>query len=438
MSITPLEHIAESMRRQGANKIIYKLLANNDNSKQQIYMASDFSLIKEMPTGEIRSDGMSSKGPIFKSALDFFWITMDGRTAQAKHTQLILYPKYPEVRLSGFIMGCSLAPSHLMQPPTPQEREDRAGKSRCLILGICKDRILAYASAWEDEVSYQAIQLIDNNKVRPFNSIFYEYFSYQENTQSLLISKLKEIYEEGFISSRKLTSDGIMQEYKAKNGAGFTLESCFGITPNGRSEPDFMDWELKAHSGSVVTLMTPEPNMGMYCEDIYKFMDKYASNKRIDRLDFTGIHKIGELNPKTNLVLTLQGYDINKEKIIDADGGALLMNSDGDIAAGWSFSKLLEHWKRKHSRTCFVSYEKIDNSKISYKFGPRVTLAEGAELAKFFNAIANNVIYYDPGVNMKLQTNGKWKPKKRNQFRVKWSNISKIYGNIENLNLDEL
>ena len=38
------------------------------------------------------------------------------------------------------------------------------------------------------------------------------------------------------------------------------------IIPNGRSEPDYMGWEMKAYSSGRITLMTPEPDGGMYGE----------------------------------------------------------------------------------------------------------------------------------------------------------------------------
>nr|WP_205680251.1 MvaI/BcnI family restriction endonuclease [Brenneria salicis] len=189
----------------------------------------------------------------------------------------------------------------------------------------------------------------------------------------------------GYIKSRKLDKTGRIIDYKAKNGAGFTLESFFGIIPNGKSEPDFLDWELKAHSGSVITLMTPEPNTGKYIEDIHLFMRDYASSKKEKRVDFASIHRVGDINEKTGLSLNLEGYNITKRKIEDPDGGLFLRNHSGVLVARWSFEKLLNHWKRKHAKTCFVSYESQDScSGRHYRYRPSITLATGAELEIFF------------------------------------------------------
>ena len=49
-----------------------------------------------------------------KADVRFFWLDEEV-LHPAPNAQLILYPKYPEVRMSGFLMGCSKAPSELMR-----------------------------------------------------------------------------------------------------------------------------------------------------------------------------------------------------------------------------------------------------------------------------------------------------------------------------------
>ncbi|MCW2482201.1 MvaI/BcnI restriction endonuclease family protein, partial [Candidatus Symbiopectobacterium sp. NZEC135] len=364
-----------------------------------------------------------------------FWITPDGNKEVAPGSQIILYPQYPEVRLSGTLKKCKLSPSHLMRPPTKQERELRKNMHRYLIIGVCNNHVLTYMSAWDDNVSLEIKSAIERKELSIVFSVFYEVPSLIQKSKTVLIEKLKEIHEYGYIKSRRLDKTGNVIDYKAKNGAGFTLESFFGIIPNGKSEPDFLDWELKAHSGSVVTLMTPEPNTGKYIEDIHSFMHNYASSKREDRVDFASIHKIGDTNNKTGLSLNLEGYDLIKNKIIDMNGGLFLRDRSGELVAGWSFEKLLNHWKRKHAKTCFVSYEYQDSdSERYYRYGPSVTLATGAEFEKFFSALAASTIYYDPGINIKY-TDKKATVKKRNQFRIKWKDITGIYTAVEELDL---
>ncbi|WP_201765202.1 MvaI/BcnI family restriction endonuclease [Dickeya poaceiphila] len=432
-----IEHLSGLMKNLGATRIIIKPLANNDNSKQQIYFGKDFSVIKSLPLWNVVSSGISEKGAIFKAKIDWFWLSFDGTTEQAKGAQIILYPDYPEVRLSGILQGCSTAPSHLMRPPTGEERQKRINSNRYLVMGIGKGRVLSYVSAWDDELSCELKHLIENKFLRSVFSVFYEFYYLLQDSRQLLIQRIKEIYNIGYVRSQRMNHLGLKIPYKAQNGAGLTLESLFNIIPNGRSEPDFMDWELKAHSGSVVTLMTPEPDSGLYLSDIYGFMNDHGSSKKPERIDFTGMHKISEYNQKTGLTLWIDGYDVCEGKIIDPDGGIFLKDINGIIAAGWSFSKIIDHWRRKHNKTCFVSYSKLSGDYPEYHFGPNITLAEGNNIKKFISAFFTNKIYYDPGVNIKY-TNEEWKAKKRNQFRMKWKDVGNVYDNIENINVSEL
>ena len=428
-STASLADIANIMRRNGAETIIFKMLANNDNSKQQIYLGSDFEILRNIPTGDIYEGGYSEKkGAIFKASVPLSWVDLEGHIEAAGGSQLILYPKYPEVRLSGFVRGCELAPGHLMQPPSNYEREHRLAEnlSRCLVLGISQDRVLAYASAWDSNLSREAAHRIESGASELFTSIFFEYSERRISTRTKLIQRLTEIHHMGFIESCRLEKDGNRIPYVAQNGAGFTLESYFGITPNGRSEPDFMDWELKAHSSGAVTLMTPEPDTGSYRESLATFLDDYATSRTDQKINFASIHRMNKFNTKSALTMQLTGFDSNKLEITDPKGGMMLLDGSGNVAAGWSFQKLLNHWKRKHTNTCYVSYQKEVREVPCFSYGPEVRLCTGAGIKTYLSALSNSVIYYDPGINMKLE-DGKWKSKKRNQFRIKWKDVSSIY-----------
>jgi hypothetical protein len=435
-SSASLADLAGIMRRGGAETVIFKMLANNDNSKQQIYFRSDVSILQKLPTGPIYEDGYTEKvGAIFKASVPLSWIDLSGNTARAKGAQFIFYPKYPEVRLSGFLNKCALAPRHLMKPPTRQEREERKarGLHRCMVLGLKQEEVLAYVSDWEDDLSFEAAELIANEAVPRFTDVLYEYDPEDSgSSKTKLIRRLTEVYQMGFVESRKIDKNGIVTPYAAQNGAGFTLESFFGISPNGRSEPDFMDWELKAHSSGTVTLMTPEPDSGSYLEDLKTFLDAYATSRTDNKINFASIHHVGKLNYKSHLTMQLSGYDREKGEIVNPKGGLVLVDVDGNIGAGWSFEKLLNHWKRKHSNTCFVSYEKEVRDAPYYAYGPEIQLCNGAGIKSYLNALASSVIYYDPGINMKFE-NGRWKPKKRNQFRIKWKDVSSIYNETEDV-----
>lgn len=444
--MTKFQYISQLMSKLGATRIIFKQLANNDNTKQQIYIGGDFEVIRAIPTGEVYADGISSKGPIFKAPVNFYWIDDSGNTEHAPNSKIILYPKYPEIRLSGFLKGTNknleITPRHLMQPPTKEERAERQGTHRYLVLGVSPDKVWAYCSSWGDDLARELSSIVEAGTARSVASVFFELTSKGKSSEDKLLDKLREIHRLGPIESCRLKADGSKIPYKAMNGAGYTLEAQFGITPNGSPDPDFMDWELKAHSGSVVTLLTPEPNTGTYVDlGLLEFMRRHATNKREGRLDFASRHKVNQENPKTELIMTMDGYDSAKGKITDPDGGLMLKDREGNIAAGWSFDKIIEHWKKKHSNTCYVSYKAEkpsgDREFPHYQFGPKVTLGQGTSLDHFLEGLHSCTIYFDPGMNMKLNE-GKWKPKKRSQFRVNWTKIDRLYKSVRHLDLADV
>jgi len=203
-----LGQISQKMQDLGATRILLKPLSNNDNSKQQIYFGGNFEVLQDFPLGEIRADGESSKGPIFKAPLKLFWITPEGETEEAAGSQIILYPKYPEIRLSGFLRGCSLAPSKIMKPPTADERELYASRKRGMILGLTEDKVFVYTGSWDEEISQEIQEYSEQNQDRQVLSVFYEYYSCLADSQDLLIGKLKDIYFKGPIRSRRLDKDG--------------------------------------------------------------------------------------------------------------------------------------------------------------------------------------------------------------------------------------
>ena len=112
MDLTKLKEIYINF---GCSKIYAKILAGNDNSKNQVYLGGSFDILNIFPFTEITADDSGDwVRSRFKTTLIFHWILEDGQLSHAPHAQLILYPKYPEVRFSGFLKGCSSPPSDLM------------------------------------------------------------------------------------------------------------------------------------------------------------------------------------------------------------------------------------------------------------------------------------------------------------------------------------
>ena len=99
----------------GCSKVYIKKLSPNDNSKNQVYFGNSFEILNILPISEIKNEAAGDwNKERFKASIKFSWIGEDGNSYPAPNSQLILYPKYPEVRFSGFLAKCQKPPSELM------------------------------------------------------------------------------------------------------------------------------------------------------------------------------------------------------------------------------------------------------------------------------------------------------------------------------------
>jgi hypothetical protein len=356
--------------RAGAKSLYSKVLAANDNSKNQIYFSCAVEALNVFPSQEIKAENSKRCGPTFKARLNFGWLSEDGTVSPAPHAQLILYSQYPEVRFSGFLRGCANAPSHLMADRdraknfTDSMRE--ALVDRVLFLGVTEDRkVVGYVASGTSEVAadYKVHSFMPAMVV--FSEIPLPYSSSDEERRLALLSELRRIHRLGWIKSKQLDSKGILKPCRAPQCGGFTLEAELGIPKNSIGEPDFLGWEVKqlsvknfSNAGGAITLMTPEPNGGFYSRGgVEAFIRKYGypdKNGVPDRMNFGGVHRVGRSQPSTGLTMQLQGYDIENKRIVDAGGSIDLVDGNGDLAASWAFQGLFEHWSRKHTRAVYI------------------------------------------------------------------------------------
>jgi len=419
------------MKSRGATRFYAKKLAPNDNSKNQIYLGGDFSALNIIPHQEIYPDNedcAGSKSDRFKASINFFWVDSSG-CFEAPNAQLILYPNYPEVRMSGLLKSCARAPSNVIRV---------RDEGRVLILGITQGGdILGYAASAENAVSRE----IYSTKT-PTIGVFQELVlgPSGSDSKSMLISKLKEIYNKLWIPSQKLDSKGCLHNYSALNGGGYTLEAELGITPNGYSEPDYLGWEIKQYgvndflkfsAKSAVTLMTPEPTGGIYQDDgVDSFIRRFGypdTSGKENRLNFGGVYScIRGFHNRTKLRLKLEGYDGQTKKITDFNGGVMLTSEDDDIAAFWGFESILSHWNRKHAQAAYVP-SLFRSPPPEYSYGPRILLCEQTDFQLFLDAVHSGIVYYDPGIKMECESLSKPIIKRRSQFRVKNSNLIHLY-----------
>lgn len=421
--------IAELMRRfteLGAVRAFCKPLAENDNSKQQIYLGGSLEVVQMFPFREIEATD-KGRNSTYKAKLDFFWVGSDF-IERAKGAQLILYPQYPEVRLSGFLRGCSRAPNESLRP-TPRERRrfNNGSDGRVLFFGITKSgETLAYIANADSLLAHEFHHKNDLGQYTR-ESVFFNLPLLGRDSKTILLERLAEIREGGWQPSIRLDKEGNVLPYKARNGGGLTLEALLGIIPNSRSEPDFMGWEMKVYSKSRITLMTPEPDGGMYKADgVAAFVRRFGAPTDNDTLYFTGTHRVNARNDKTGLTLIVRGF--NPEKKLMEVGGALeLLTDAGHCAAAWSFGDLLIHWNKKHAQAAYVPYESEEIAAPAYRYFSPALLGEGTDFTRYLGALCAGLVIFDPGSKVMNASKPKSSVKARSQFRIPVKHLSELY-----------
>lgn len=433
MNLTNLKSL---FAEKGCQKIYVKKLSPNDNSKNQVYLGGSFEILNILPISEIRTEAAGDwNRERFKGSVNFSWISDDGNIYPAPNSQLILYPKYPEVRFSGFLARCENPPSELMT----QRLADRL-----LFFSVANNgTVLGYVASPSSEIAHEfnAIETVEEHGIFKIIEL-----PQAQNNRERLLAELYRIHQLDWIVSKRLDSAGNTLPCLSSNCGGYTLEAELGITPNGYSEPDYLGWEVKQFgvtnfsrvNSSVVTLMTPEPTHGFYVsEGVEAFIRRYGYDDligRSDRMNFGGIHKTGERHARTNLKIELIGFDQTTGKIRNTEGKIALLDTDNNEAASWSFSSLLLHWNRKHNQACYVPSLSDTAEVRKYKYGNTVILGTGTDFQLFLSQMASGNIYYDPGIKLE-NISTRPKVKRRSQFRIKSQHLRNLYRTSEVVSL---
>jgi len=324
-------------------KNLHQKLSPNDNSKNQVYFGGSFEILNILPISEIKNEEAGDwNKERFKASINFSWIAEDGSLYPAPNAQLILYPKYPEVRFSGFLQKCQKPPSVLMT----QRLADRL-----LFFSVAKKgTILGYVADPNSEIANEFANQPNITEHGVFKVIELPQVA---NNKADLINELLRIHQLGWVKSKRLDRLGNVMACEAPNCGGYTLEAELGITPNGYSEPDFLGWEVKQFgvanfarvNSAIITLMTPEPTDGIYrTEGAEAFLRQYGYEDRTgreDRINFGGVHKTGVRHPLTNLEMQLIGFDAESGKIRNTNGRISLVDVNGNETASWSFASML-------------------------------------------------------------------------------------------------
>jgi len=427
-----LQNLKKIFSDKGCQKIYIKILSPNDNSKNQVYLGGSFEILNIFPIKEIITEEAGDwNRERFKASINFSWINDDGNIYPAPNSQLILYPKYPEVRFSGFLAKSKNSPSILMTQRLA---------NRLLFMSVTDTgEVLGYVSSPTSDIACEFDKLHLKEEIGVFKII--ELPQTIDNKEKLL-SELYRIHQLDWINSKRLDRNGNVLPCLSSNCGGYTLEAELGIKPNGYSEPDYLGWEIKQFgvtnleriNSTVITLMTPEPTDGIYKTegaDIFLHKYGYADKRgREDRINFGGIYKIGKRVDSTNLEMILIGFDSESGKIRNTNGRISLIDINGVEAASWSFASLLKHWNRKHNQACYIPSLCDKTDGIKYKYGNNIILGTGTDFQLFLKQMDIGNIYYDPGIKMEnVSTNPKIK--KRSQFRIKSQNLSNLYKNNE-------
>ena len=416
----------------GATRVFFKPLAENDNSKQQIYLGGSFEVLTFFRHGTVHAE-LGLKEPTYKAPLDFHWVGPE-TVERAVGAQLILYSRYPEVRLSGFLTGCRTAPNAHLRPIPKQDR--KGVDSRTLFFGTTPDgRTLAHLAPAGSQLAREAShsRCVDAGLFKELPLIG----TPAGDSKSLVIQKLREIQEMGPVPSMRLDRSGNRMPYKARNGGGYTLEALLGIRPNGEAAPDYLGWEIKAFSSNLITLMTPEPDGGFYGENgVGAFVRRYGRKvEGKDQMYFTGRHYFGKTDRTTSMTLGLIGFDTAKGTITDASGRIVLFDADGTEGASWSYSHLLTHWNRKHSSAAYVPYSSTAMQIPAYVYGNPVLFGERTDFSLYLRALATGQVVFDPGSKIDDVGSRNPKVKARSQFRVTRPNVKSLYETLDEIDL---
>lgn len=429
----------QALRAAGCSRVLAKVMASNDNSKNQIYLGGSFDVLNELPLHSWTSEPSGDR-TIIKAKIAWSWLQREGAEAPAPGAQLILYPQYPEVRLSGMLQRVD-------REATPASIIASRQAGRVLLIGIHPEgRVIAVALPCDHD---------EANTIRGAAPLLKgpgalleiplpEVGATSGDARTALLRALARVHRSGWIEGSRMRSSGEIVPYRAINGVGYTLEAQLGIRPNGRGEPDFLGWEVKAlgvaKAGSVprskrITLMTPNPTGGEFASiGPAAFVRRYGTHDATTsaRLNFGGMFRVGAAVGLNQLALAVSGFDPVNASAFDPEGAIRLETPDRTSAIEWTLTKMIEHWNRKHARAVYVpALADATNGRRRYWYRADVYLATGTDFAKMLTAVTSGKLVYDPGVKLEHMGSASESVKQRHQFRIAFGDLPALYNTWE-------
>ena len=424
MEITSIAQLKQAFAGFGVEDIFLKNLApHQDNEKNQIVIAGRspqlFSLlpgtkrfgIKSTSTKKAYSSQGTSKVEV---DLNFFWFDASGTPQKAPGAKVIDYFQYPEIRLSGFMKGCSIAPNSL------RRNQQVSYGRRVLAMGISDDKIFATVLT---DAGGNLINHIINLPSWGNGTLFKVMTSGKSPSclldEAKLLGELRQLSGSLWTGRRLKALGSPPLSYNATNGGGYTLEALLNVPSNAISGPDKYGFEVKSVSRSPMSLMTTEPDYGFRHDyGIKAFLRKYGwtSSKNSGKTVFYGKHTTLTVNSKSKLKLLIENWDsINNLPTGLGDPNVLLVDNKNKIAAGWSFSHISQSWSNKHGGAMFVQTKGLTiQGNKNWTFGPTVWSGIGTNPIMLLQQISLGNLFIDPGDTMY----GNASPHARIQWRV--------------------
>mgnify|MGYP005642842153 FL=1 len=437
MGIKDINELSKRFNTHDINTIYFKHLSpKQDNDKNQIYLGGGLDGITNLFPTEIfkRSPSISRKKrhsesgkPKLEARLDLEWMGKGNDLFPAPNTRIIDYFQYPEIRLSGFLRGCSSPPDSLRR-----RNQSKYGK-RILALGITSERKVVglVLTQFDDPIVSNFPDLPELPSARILK-VFISHGEFNETPFDLLKKELTKIITDGWHKSVILKKDNNSPvPFKGNQGGGYTLEALLGVNANAQKGPDKYGYEIKSYGGQRISLMTPVPDLGYQGEHPFRtFMDKFgtAGVKGDGSIRFTGTHRCGHTNEKTGLRLIVNGYDCNSDGFDDGKEIAVLLINQltEEIALGWSISHLANSWNKKHSAAIYIKSEKrsveSDDHDHEYRYQSNVLVGEGTDIWKLLRGIALGYVFYDPADSIYSNGTAKVRP----QWRINSSKLADV------------
>lgn len=470
-SATSIGDIIKILSDIGAKEAILKLLPKNANDKNQLYLASDFGVVHDTFEVTLSERGAGSskkkrarKGErmITEAALDkFSWLRSDGVLVQTKGVKAIIYPQYPEARLSGFQAVDGTMPSCLSVEFTKANPEAK----RLLVLAAKEGGECIGIIFWQltPELEAEIKSLPGHKRASACKHLVLE----SPETSARKVLEVMRPFMGRPLPGSRLDSLGNTLAFTGTQVCGYTLEHALNISSNANKDGDLFGVELKTHTSLKLTLFTPEPDFGLYAETFPDFMRKFGYQDSDGDWRLTGVHRAGILCAKSGLTLMVSEHRLNElgEWILDEQGRkkhfpydpstplsaktdavqVVLLDNDHNVAAGWSFGRLMNNWGVKHGEVIYVPASKVQNSdaeqfnrghEFSVTFDRTVMVCRKTSAERLLKAINDGIVFLDPAP--KLHATDPAKNKRRSQWRL--NNIHRdakaLYESVEFIKLD--